>query len=115
MKGSSRQIRFGDVVLVPLAWVKNNKAEYKIRPAVVISREAINAAGYYICLGISSKPCVNEYEIPIKNWQVAGLCKPSKIWLTAPFGITEKQILKVIGTIESQELLQIYRLFTGCI
>lgn len=100
-------VNFGDVVLVPFPWADKETGS-KVRPAVVISRENLLAAGQIIVLGISSKEVAREYEYQIINWKEAGLKFPSKVWLSRPYGVHIKYAIK-IGKVQSDDLLKIYR------
>lgn len=102
-------INFGDIVLVPMAW-SDKETGSKIRPAVVISRENLLAAGQIIVLGISSKITSRENEHIITNWQESGLKYPSKIWLSRPYSVLSTYAVK-IGRLDSGELLTVYRQF----
>lgn len=106
-------VNFGDIVLVPIPWADRETGS-KIRPAVVISRERLHAAGQIIVLGISSKDINREYEYQIINWKNAGLKKPSKIWLSRPYAVNT-QYIKKIGSLNADELLYVYRLFLSFI
>jgi len=108
---ASSTISFGDVVLVPIPWA-DKEAGYKIRPAVVISRESLHSVGQIIVLGISSKEVRGQHEYPITRWKEAGLMFPSKVWLARPYGISVQYVRK-IGKLDPAELLEIYRRFLG--
>lgn len=101
-------VSFGDIVLVPIPWADNKKSDFKIRPAVVISRENLFAAGQIIVLGISTKEVRSNREYSIDNWKSSGLAMPSKIWLTNPYA-TSVRYAKKIGELPSKELLFAYR------
>lgn len=102
-------ITFGDIVLVPIPWADKDIG-VKIRPAVVISRENLLAAGQIIVLGVSSRKVLNNDEHRIVNWKESGLKLPSKVWLSKPYTATVKTAKK-IGTLPPKELLTIYRQF----
>jgi hypothetical protein len=102
-------VNFGDVVLIPFPWADKETGS-KVRPAVVISRENLLAAGQIIVLGISSKETVRNHEYQIINWKEAGLKFPSKVWLSRPYGIYIKYAIK-IGKVQPDDLLNIYRYF----
>lgn len=104
---------FGDVVLAPIPWA-DKEIGYKIRPAVVISREHLHIAGQIIVLGISSRSVTRENEYEIVKWREAGLDLPSKIWLARPYALSV-QYAKRIGKFPPEELLFIYRKFMSFI
>lgn len=106
-------VSFGDVVLVPIPW-SDKEIGSKTRPAVVISRERLQAAGQIIVLGISSRDISRENEYQIINWKNAGLRKSSKIWLSRPYSINT-QYAKKIGSLNADELLYVYRYFLSLI
>jgi hypothetical protein len=96
-----------------MAW-SDKETGSKIRPAVVISRENLLAAGRIIVLGISSQLLLKENEYTIANWQESGLKYPSKIWLSKPYGISAS-FAKKIGRLDPAELLVIYRNFLSLV
>jgi mRNA interferase MazF len=70
----------GDIVLVPFPF--SNQSATKKRPAVVVSSAPYNATSQdLVILAVTSK-VVNTTgigECPVKDWQHAGLLKPSAI------------------------------------
>lgn len=102
-------INFGDIVLAPIPWA-DKEIGFKVRPAVVISRETLHTVGQIIVLGISSKEISRENEYKITSWEESGLKFPSKIWLSRPYAVSAQGIKK-IGELKPIELLVIYRRF----
>ena len=71
---------FGDVVLVPFPFT--DQSATKRRPAVAISSERYNSERPdLIIMAVTSqaKPAGSLGEVPVKEWQAAGLLKPSVV------------------------------------
>ena len=71
---------FGDIVLVSFPFTDQSAA--KQRPAVVISSEAYHQARRdLIIMAVTSqmRPNQDMGDVPVKDWQAAGLLKPSAI------------------------------------
>jgi mRNA interferase MazF len=71
---------FGDVVLV--SFLFTNQAVLKKRPAVVVSNRSFNALSPdVVIMAITSqdRAFATPGEVPIGNWEAAGLLKPSVI------------------------------------
>jgi mRNA interferase MazF len=71
---------FGDVVLVPFPFT--NQAASKQRPAVVVSNRAYNLARPdVVVMAVTSqlRPSPALGEVWVRQWQAAGLIKPSAI------------------------------------
>jgi mRNA interferase MazF len=74
------RFEFGDIVLVPFPFT--SQAASKKRPAVVVSRRAYNdAKPDIVVMAVTSQLRANATlgEVWVKEWQVAGLLKPSSI------------------------------------
>ena len=94
----------GDVVLVPFPF--SDQTMTKRRPAVIVSSNLYNnASSNIVIMAITSQidKATGIGECLIKDWQVAGLLKPSAI-KPAISTIEEKLILKKIGSLSSDDL-----------
>jgi mRNA interferase MazF len=94
---------FGDLVLVPFPFT--NQSESKKRPAVIISSETYHSERLDLILmavtsQIKAPPMTGE--VAIKDWQGAGLLKPSII---KPIIATVERtlILKKLGQLKEEE------------
>lgn len=95
--------RFGDVVLVRFPFT--NQAAFKQRPAVIVSSAAYNLSRPdVIIMAITSQlsSVLNSGEVLIREWQRAGLLRPSMI---KPVLATIEQnlILKQLGTLQDTD------------
>jgi mRNA interferase MazF len=71
---------FGDVVLVPFPFT--DQSTTKRRPAVVVSSQAYNREWPDIILMAVTgqiRPAAGVGEVTVRDWQAAGLLKPSAI------------------------------------
>lgn len=71
---------FGDVILVPFPFT--DQTTTKQRPAIVISSQAYQAQRPdLIIMAVTSRlrPAIAWGDVEIKQWQAAGLMKPSAI------------------------------------
>lgn len=102
---------FGQVLLVRVPYIEGKTPKVKVRPAVVVSREAVNATGSCIVLGISSQPVSKRYERAIRFWREAGLTRPSKVWISRPYPVQTHDVVKILGALQAEDLLAIYREF----
>jgi mRNA interferase MazF len=71
---------FGDIVLVSFPFTDQSAA--KQRPAVVVSSDAYHQARRdLIIMAVTSqmRPGPGLGDVPVKDWQAAGLLKPSAI------------------------------------
>jgi len=94
---------FGDVVLVPFPFTDQTGG--KKRPAVVVSSATYNSARVdLILMAITSqtKAATAYGEVMVKEWQKAGLLKPSVIKpvLTT---IEKRLVLRHLGQIEQSD------------
>ncbi len=107
--------RFGDVVLVPFPF--SDQAGLKKRPAVVISGHEYNAQGIdFIILAITSRlrepPKLGE--MVIRDWQEAGLIKPSA--LKPVFATIEQRlVIRVMGSLTPIDLAGLRRVIADVI
>jgi len=108
---SKNYYRFGDVVLVNIPWIERGTGRplTKVRPAVVVSRDHLNEQGRHVVLPISSRPAKGD-EIPVPEWEAAGLAKPSKMQIQ-PFFLYNIQTK--IGVMHPAALLAAYRSLIG--
>lgn len=94
----------GNVVLVPFPF--SDQTATKKRPAVIISSNLYNdASSDIVIMAITSRidKTIVIGECLIKDWQVAGLLKPSAI-KPAISTIEQKLILKKLGSLSSYDL-----------
>lgn len=99
---------FGAVILVPFPFT--SQAASKRRPAVVVSKFGYGMIrGDVVVMAVTSQIHVNEAlgEVPVFDWQTAGLLKPSAI---KPVFATLAQslVLRTLGTLQprDQDLLR---------
>jgi mRNA interferase MazF len=95
----------GDVVLVPFPFT--DQTTTKKRPAVVISSNNYNnASPDIVIMAITSRTekTFGIGECMIKNWNEAGLLKPSSI-KPAISTIEQKLVLKKLGKLSSEDLV----------
>jgi mRNA interferase MazF len=96
---------FGDVVLVPFPFT--SQAASKQRPAVIVSNLAYNRAKPDIVLmAVTSqfRPSPALGEVWLRDWQAAGLLKPSAV---KPVFATLEQalIIRQLGTLTAADLV----------
>ncbi|MEE8328802.1 MAG: type II toxin-antitoxin system PemK/MazF family toxin [Thermodesulfovibrionia bacterium] len=94
----------GDVVLVPFPFSDQTTA--KKRPAVIVSSNLYNDASLdIVIMAITSQTdkTIGIGECLIKDWQVAGLLKPSAI-KPAISTIEQKLVLKKLGSISPNDI-----------
>ncbi len=95
--------KFGDLVLVPFPFT--NQSAKKKRPAVIVSSEAYHSERLdLILMAVTSqvKASLMTGEVIIKDWQEAGLLKPSVI---KPIITTIEHtlVLKKLGQLKEEE------------
>jgi mRNA interferase MazF len=93
----------GTIVLVPFPFT--NQSTSKKRPAVVISSAAYNAQRPdLIIMAITSviPPMLHLGEVIVREWQAAGLLKPSVIKPVITT-IEKNLIIKMMGTLASTD------------
>lgn len=94
---------FGDIVLVPFPFT--DQSTTKRRPAVVVSSAAYNRERPdLILMAVTSqlRPAAGIGEVTVREWQAAGLLKPSAIKLvitTAERGL----VIKQLGRLKDQD------------
>src|SRR5579864_9547976 len=90
---------FGDVVLVPFLFTSQDAS--KKRPAIIVSGRAYNAIKPdVVVIAVTSQPRPTSAlgEVPINDWQAAGLIKPSVI--KPAFATVEQSlIIRRLGTL----------------
>ncbi len=94
---------FGDVVLVPFPFT--NQIAAKQRPAVVVSRRVYNLARPdLVMMAVTSqlRPTPALGEVWLRQWQVAGLLKPSAV---KPVLATLEQglVIRKLGALASED------------
>lgn len=80
MPSEAETLGFGDIVLVPFPFT--NQTRSKQRPAVVVSGRAYNLARPdLVMMAVTSqlRPAEGLGEAWLRNWEEAGLLKPSAI------------------------------------
>jgi len=84
-----------------------NQADYKIRPALIISNPEFNKVhGFYWVCPITSKTSLKEFELEIEGKEFSGELKARSYIRTDTLASMEKELfLKEIGKI-SQNLFQ---------
>ena len=97
----------GDIVLVPFPFT--DQSAIKKRPAVIVSSDTYNSTRPdIIIMAITSQIQSASYfgDIIVKNWQKAGLLKPSVI---KPIFTTvdKKLILKKLGALDKEDQLSL--------
>jgi len=93
---------FGDIALVPFPFTDQSTA--KKRPAVIISSKTYNTERPdVIIMAVTSqiRP-VADFDIPVRDWQAAGLLKPSVI---KPVIATIEQglVIKKLGRLREED------------
>lgn len=94
----------GDVVLVPFPF--SDQTAIKKRPAVIVSSNHYNNASFdIVIMAITSQTnkTIGVGECLIKDWQVAGLLKPSAI-KAAISTIEHKLVLKKLGSLSPNDV-----------
>lgn len=99
---------FGDIVLVPFPFTDQSNS--KKRPATIISNKTYNTSKPdIIIMAVTSqiRPAQGLGEFQVRNWQKAGLLKPSVVKPVITT-IQKNIIIKKLGKLQSndQELLQ---------
>ena len=94
---------FGDVVLVPFPFTSQTSS--KKRPAVVVSRASYNQSRPdVVVMAITSqlRPGSHADEVWVKEWQAAGLLKPSVI---KPVFATLEQnlVIRRLGVLKGED------------
>lgn len=95
----------GDVVLVPFPF--SNQTALKKRPAVIISSNDYNRiSSDIVIMAVTSqmgKP-IGIGECLIKNWQAAGLLKPSAV-KAAISTVEQSLVLKRLGKLSPEDFI----------
>ncbi|WP_319525366.1 type II toxin-antitoxin system PemK/MazF family toxin [uncultured Desulfosarcina sp.] len=95
---------FGDIVLVPFPFT--NQSAIKKRPAVIISSNEYNHNRPDIVLmAVTSQMRSADFygDQPVKQWQQAGLLKPSVIKPICTT-IEKRLVLKTLGRLQKQDM-----------
>jgi mRNA interferase MazF len=100
MPSNDSTFEFGDIVLVPFPFT--NQVTSKQRPAAVISGSRFNQSRPDLIVMAVTSQLIGEMradDIPVLNWETAGLLKPSAI---KPVIATLEQglILRRLGTLD---------------
>lgn len=93
---------FGDVVLVPFPFT--DQSTTKKRPAIVVSSQTYNGERPdAIIMAVTSqiRPA-NNFDIPVTDWQTAGLVKPS-VAKPVIATIEKTLIIKRLGRLGEQD------------
>jgi mRNA interferase MazF len=94
----------GDVILVDIAF--SGAADYKRRPAVVISKDRFNTAGIkLIVAAITSNvsPPFRPGDTILSDWKTAGLLKPSAVRGVLAT-VDKSDIVRKLGTLSAKDL-----------
>jgi mRNA interferase MazF len=99
--------RFADVVIVGFPFTAARGL--KQRPAVVISKEALNdATEDVILMPITSRYGDGQTELPITEWRTAGLLRPSAV-KPNPYTFLQSRIVRTIGTLAPDDATALRR------
>jgi len=93
---------FGDIVLVPFPFTDQSVS--KKRPAVVLSSQAFHretADLIVIAVTTQARPW-SSLEVPITEWQGAGLLRPSVI-KPVVFSLERRLVVKRIGKLQTAD------------
>lgn len=94
----------GDILLVKYPF--SNLSDYKIRPALVVSNTLFNNLFDAWMCPITSK--TNKSTIPIENFMEEGILnEKSFVKITSISAIHEDQIIKRVGALKKEKLVQI--------
>lgn len=96
------RFEFGDVVLVPFPFT--DQSTTKKRPAIIVSSQHYNAQRPdLIVMAVTSqlRP-QNRFDIPLQDWQQAGLLKPS---VTKPVIATIENtlVIRALGRLSDKD------------
>ncbi len=94
---------FGDVVLVPFPFT--NHSGKKKRPAVVVSSLVLHDESLdLVIMAVTTQVrASSSLEVPVKDWQGAGLLKPSVI--KPVFATIERRlVIKKLGSLQPSDL-----------
>ena len=93
---------FGDVILVPFPFTDQSQANK--RPAVVVSSAAYNTERPdVIIMAVTSQVrAENRFDIPLQDWQLANLLKPSVIKPVIAT-IEKRLVIKGLGRLSAQD------------
>ena len=107
---STTNFRRGDIILVPFPFT--DLSSVKQRPALVISSDALNAAGDDVLVAaitsqIGPKLAAEEFLIPSNDLAVCGLPKPSLVRVAKLAALHRQLVIKRIGSMPHATLAQI--------
>jgi mRNA interferase MazF len=91
--------QFGDIVLLRFPFT--NGLGYKQRPAVVLID---TQDGDVLVARVTSRLRTGLYEIPIQNWQAAGLLKPSQVRIHKVASLDISLVLRNMGALSPADL-----------
>ncbi len=94
----------GEIILVPFPF--SNQSAIKKRPAVIVSSNKYNKLSSDVIIMAITSQIQHIYDIGerrLKDWQTAGLLKPSAI-KSAISTLEQKLIIKKLGSLSSDDL-----------
>lgn len=102
---STTMYQKGDIVLLPFPFTDLSAA--RTRPAVVISVEGFQrATSDFTVAMITSVPRTTPYDYELKNWQAAGLLRPS--WVRARLATLDPALVRYQpGRLSNTDLAQV--------
>lgn len=104
----------GDVVLVSFPYT--DLSQTKLRPAVIVSLDACNENGDFICVQVTSRVLERPLLFELQPAMVIpALPLPSTIRLNKLFCLNEKLIVHKVAQMESKALRELIRLLVDSV
>ncbi|QQK78971.1 type II toxin-antitoxin system PemK/MazF family toxin [Salicibibacter cibi] len=99
----------GDIILIPFPF--SDLTGNKKRPALILNKPNVNKQSLLICMMISSVHRHTSSDIPILEWNEAGLLKPSVVRVNKIFTIDGSMVLKRLGCLNQNDFKPILSKF----
>jgi len=106
-------VKQGEIILIKFPF--SNHAEFKIRPALVISNKGFNNSNDIIILGVSSQKGNGKFSVMLEDKDLAGgeMLKQSFVKCNAVLVVEKSLVIKTVAVVNDKKLKEVLQKFSG--
>ena len=95
----------GEIWIARVRFIQDS-SKVKARPVVIVGKNIANEMDVVIN-PITTESARTDYDIPISNWEKAGLAEPSIARTSKPLTITGSELHEKIGELDPVDLVKV--------
>lgn len=101
-------LRFGDIVLIEVPFHQMQGS--KVRPAVVVLDAGDSD---FVAAPITSRAGLAEFDLPLRDWRVAGLNVPSTVRIHKVAVLSKTNVRRTVGRLTEPDLASVQGMLCG--